>query len=329
MSRRFGIGGLLSILRSDWVMLRAWIISRRGRGWTLGSLGPNEARILFDSAAGLGALGASVLFLGLFGTSFEQSWKSPGLLAAPGLFIAFNALLGLYTRLKITGASVKAGVLLASVLATGVVSLVLVQAGASVALWGLLLAPPVVLARLLLALPFVKYPTLVTTLVLNRHGPVAVLGGAGYIGSPPSSCFYRRAIEVRVLDRLMYGRSRCRVHEHPKFELIEGDVTEISKLTAAAAQHVGRHPPRRAGRRPSLRHRLGFHTAHEHRRDPDGQRSSQELGIYRFVFASSCSVYGGPTPRSRRRPLNPVSLYAQTKLDSERELLQGRREISA
>lgn len=49
---------------------------------------------------------------------------------------------------------------------------------------------------------------------------------------------------------------------------------------------------------------------------------AQSLGIYRFIFASSCSVYGASDRAVREDDeLHPVSLYAQTKIDSERELL--------
>jgi nucleoside-diphosphate-sugar epimerase len=51
------------------------------------------------------------------------------------------------------------------------------------------------------------------------------------------------------------------------------------------------------------------------------------MGIQRFVFASSCSVYGvSEMEVSETDPLNPVSLYAQTKIDSEHELLTGLRD---
>jgi nucleoside-diphosphate-sugar epimerase len=51
------------------------------------------------------------------------------------------------------------------------------------------------------------------------------------------------------------------------------------------------------------------------------------MGVYRFVFASSCSVYGVTDEEvDEGSPLNPVSLYAKTKIDSERELLANVRD---
>jgi nucleoside-diphosphate-sugar epimerase len=49
---------------------------------------------------------------------------------------------------------------------------------------------------------------------------------------------------------------------------------------------------------------------------------AQSMGVHRFVFASSCSVYGVSDKEvSETDRLNPVSLYAQSKIDSEQELL--------
>src|SRR4029077_7396168 len=45
-------------------------------------------------------------------------------------------------------------------------------------------------------------------------------------------------------------------------------------------------------------------------------------GVKRFVFASSCSVYGESDElMTELSEVRPVSLYAETKVDSEKELL--------
>ena len=50
--------------------------------------------------------------------------------------------------------------------------------------------------------------------------------------------------------------------------------------------------------------------------------AAQGCGIKRFVYASSCSVYGASTEMSdERSSLNPVSLYARAKIGSEQILL--------
>jgi nucleoside-diphosphate-sugar epimerase len=52
---------------------------------------------------------------------------------------------------------------------------------------------------------------------------------------------------------------------------------------------------------------------------------SQKAGIHRFVFASTCSNYGKMKDANQyvdeESELRPVSLYAETKVAVERELL--------
>jgi nucleoside-diphosphate-sugar epimerase len=49
---------------------------------------------------------------------------------------------------------------------------------------------------------------------------------------------------------------------------------------------------------------------------------AKEQGVPRFVFASSCSVYGldDGTLKSERSDINPLSAYAESKVNAEREI---------
>ena len=51
-------------------------------------------------------------------------------------------------------------------------------------------------------------------------------------------------------------------------------------------------------------------------------QQAKKLGVKRFVFASSCSVYGCAEggPRREEDPLNPLTAYAKSKINTEREL---------
>ena len=48
----------------------------------------------------------------------------------------------------------------------------------------------------------------------------------------------------------------------------------------------------------------------------------RRLGVRRFVFASSCSIYGaaGDQPRAEGDALNPLTAYARSKVEAEKEL---------
>lgn len=54
----------------------------------------------------------------------------------------------------------------------------------------------------------------------------------------------------------------------------------------------------------------------------DLARSARERGIGRFIFASSCSVYGSAeqTDKTEESALNPLTAYAKSKIGAEEEL---------
>ena len=152
---------------------------------------------------------------------------------------------------------------------------------------------------------------------------VLVVGGAGYIGSLLVERLLQLGYKVRVLDALLYGREPLRpVQNHPDFQLMVGDCRNMQDVVRAVrgvdavvdlAAIVG-DPACEQDRDAALEINYG------------ATRMMIELakghGIGRFLFASSCSVYGATEHEvDERSNLNPISLYAQTKVDSERALL--------
>ena len=294
--------------------------SRLRRPWSLSALGPNEARLLFDFGLGAFAAGAAAAFLvAIVGRPVPRIWLTA---AFPLLFLATNAAVGIYSRLKLASPVTKGAALLGSIALTAGAAWLLGIDPAVIVLWTLLTLPTAIASRLLLGIPYSRRAPL-QTLAVTRHGPVLVMGGAGYIGSLTVERLLARGHRVRVLDRLMYGsRSLERFAGSPNFELIEGDVTDIAKLTEAM-----RHAS-------AVIHLAGLVGDPACAVDPDFTRHAniiatrmaktvaQSLGVHRFIFASSCSVYGASDREMfERDALNPVSLYAQTKIDSEGELM--------
>lgn len=299
---------------------------RASRGFSLDSFGPNESRIAFDLAAGCGALVFAAIFEAAFLPGRPITRFLP-LLPLPLAFVLLNAAFGIYSGKRTAAARVKTLWLLLSVAILSLAAALLSHAVSLIVLWAVVVSVPVALARLLLGLPYTRHQG-VKALALDRHGPVLVIGGAGYIGSHTVDLLLRQGQKVRVLDRLMYGAEPLRDFlSHPNFQLIQGDSTEITKLTlamkdASAVVHLAGlvGDPACAVDTEFTRHTNIIATRM-------AKDVAQSLGVRRFIFASSCSVYGvSDTEVGELDALNPVSLYAQTKIDSERELLHSVRD---
>ena len=157
----------------------------------------------------------------------------------------------------------------------------------------------------------------------NAHGPVLVVGGGGYIGTYVVEQLLAKGRSVRVLDRLMFGQKPLQDFlANPRFELIPGEATDVVKLVeamqgASAVVHL-------AGLvgDPACALDETF-TWHENvTATHQVKEAARAFGVRRFIFSSSCSVYGINTVEvDETSAVNPVSLYARSKVDSERELL--------
>lgn len=153
---------------------------------------------------------------------------------------------------------------------------------------------------------------------------VLVTGGAGYVGSHVCRRLLKQGYRVVLLDKLLFGKeSVVDLRKHKKFSLIEGDIADIGTLIGAVQGadyviHLAGIVGDPASSLDPLQTMEENHFATKSLVDV-----CKYYGVSRFVFASSCSVYGaGGTLLTEKSQLNPVSLYAQSKLYAERELLR-------
>lgn len=159
----------------------------------------------------------------------------------------------------------------------------------------------------------------------DRIDRVVVTGAAGYIGNILTERLLDDGYSVVGVDRLDFGDAAIRhLYSHPRFELVKGDVRDIDVVAKALrdanavihlASVVG-DPACAANEREAV----------ETNRDATAMlaKLSRGLGVRRMILASTCSVYGSnPDIVDERSLLNPVSLYAETKIDAERLLLDA------
>ena len=153
---------------------------------------------------------------------------------------------------------------------------------------------------------------------------ILVIGGAGYIGSALLPKLLDRGYRVRLLDMLLFGTDPIKsLLNHPNLEIVQADFRQVDKVVQAmrgvdGAIHLGAlvgDPACALDEDMTIEINLS------------ATRTIAEVakgeGVQRFIFASTCSVYGASDELlDERSSLNPVSLYARSKIAAERVLLQ-------
>jgi nucleoside-diphosphate-sugar epimerase len=156
---------------------------------------------------------------------------------------------------------------------------------------------------------------------------VLVLGGGGYLGSVVVARLLQNGYGVRVLDSFLFGEGALEgVRAHAGCELVRGDVRDIGAVVKAmrgcdAVVHLAAI--------------VGDPACDDNKQlAMEVNRAATRMladvasgcGVRRFVFASSCGVYGESEMRlDETSAVNPLSVYAQTKVDSENILLAATR----
>ncbi len=162
----------------------------------------------------------------------------------------------------------------------------------------------------------------------SKH--VVVTGGAGYLGSLLTAQLLQQGYRVTVIDNLLFGgESLLTFFSHPNFHFSKADVTEARSLRDALprtwpkpevvfhlAGIVGFPACQAVGKQAAWWYNVEA--------TKNVYEQAENLQARRFVFPSTYSAYGLSTdsrPVTEASPLNPHSLYAETKIAAEEFLL--------
>ena len=168
--------------------------------------------------------------------------------------------------------------------------------------------------------------TLLNKVDSEKSKNILVTGGAGYIGIHLVKMLLDDDYNVTILDNFTFGKSSINhIKDHPKLTVIDGDVANIKDLVKAVKNNryvialaaiVG-DPASSINAEETLN--LNYESS---------KILTEICNFYeveKLVFASSCSVYGASTSGylTEDSPLNPVSLYARTRIYSENYILDN------
>ena len=159
---------------------------------------------------------------------------------------------------------------------------------------------------------------------------ILITGGAGFIGSNIAEALLKKGESVRILDNFSTGKQKNLPKGSPRLEILEGDIRDMDTCRRAVrgADYVLHHAALttipRSVEDPLLNNEINITGT------LNMLIAARDTGVTRFIFASSCAVYGYTTatgPRTHRkentRPLtekmkpSPLSPYAVSKLVSE------------
>jgi nucleoside-diphosphate-sugar epimerase len=148
---------------------------------------------------------------------------------------------------------------------------------------------------------------------------VLVTGGAGYIGSVMSRILLEKGYNVTILDRLFFGTDSIKditdqitlIKDDVRFfkpELLKG-VDAVFDLAALSNDPCGELDPEKT---------LGIN----YRGRVRVANLAKKYGVKKYVFASTCSVYGFQEGLiNEESGLNPLTTYAKASMMAEKEIL--------
>ena len=160
---------------------------------------------------------------------------------------------------------------------------------------------------------------------MHKETSVLVTGGAGFIGSHLVDQLVNSGYNVRVMDNLSTGKlTNIQEHiENGTVNFVEGDIKDLEQvkncvhgvdavLHLAAVTSVSF-----SVKNPTLT----YETNAAGTLNLLVSLAKEKVG--KFVFISSCAVYGEPQylPIDELHPTNPISPYAESKLLGERYCL--------
>jgi nucleoside-diphosphate-sugar epimerase len=152
---------------------------------------------------------------------------------------------------------------------------------------------------------------------------VLITGGAGYLGSVLTEVLLNKGYQVTVLDNLVYKQTSVAPFSyHPNFNFILGDVTNESLLKSLVETHDVIIPLAAIVGMPACKAQpeLTVKVNYEQVKNITKWVTKNQM----VLIPNTNSQYGSSTEIiTENSPFKPLSLYAETKCDAEKVVLDS------
>lgn len=150
---------------------------------------------------------------------------------------------------------------------------------------------------------------------------ILIVGAGGYIGTEMVTTFLKKDYEIIALDRFYFGNTLEHLKQHKNLRIIKDDINNIDKNILKNVDviinlaSISNDPASEL--QPEITHKINYEGAIKL------AQLAKEMHIKKYIFASSCSVYGaGKDIVDELSETAPISVYAKSKITAEKELLK-------
>lgn len=150
---------------------------------------------------------------------------------------------------------------------------------------------------------------------------ILVAGGAGYIGSILCEILLKARNKVICLDRFFFGKDKvAHLQKDPNFSIVRNDIRCVKQDIFTGVDVVidlsGISNDPACDLDPDITKDVNLKGA------ISLPNLAKNAGVKRYIFSSSCSVYGGGSQKQFAEDShpNPISLYAKLKIKAEEEI---------
>ncbi len=150
---------------------------------------------------------------------------------------------------------------------------------------------------------------------------ILVTGSEGYIGSVLMPMLVESMYAVTGLDALFYSEGNLTGDAYTNYGLIQKDIRDVTSDELKGFDAVVHLAALSNDPLGTLDEELTYKINYE--ATVRLARNAREAGVHRFIFASSCSLYGaGDKVLTEEDEANPQTAYGKSKIMAEKEISQ-------